>query len=121
MKIAVLLTVQVDSVGRGDDLIPANVMRAANLFQRNGWIIKGERNIRAEEPDKTKILSNQEFDYRNKQIEISEVAWWKKIFRVAHTKMDHDPAVWERVEKLIMDVVSTPDTVTIAESRNRLP
>lgn len=121
MKIPVLLTAQVDSVGRGDQLIPANVRRAANLFQRNGWIIKGERDIRAEDPNKTMIISNQEFDYRNKHIEISEVAWWKKIFRVAHTKMDHDPAVWERVEKLIMDVISTPETVTIAESKNRLP
>jgi hypothetical protein len=109
MDVPVMLTVQVDSVGRGDRMIPPNVTRAANLFQRNGFIIKGERDIRAEEPMKTTI-SNHEFDYRKKKIDISGVSWWKKLFRVAHTRMDHDPAVWELVEKIIMEVISTTKT-----------
>jgi hypothetical protein len=113
-KIPVLLTIQIDSVGRDDKVIPANVARATNLFQRNGLIIKGERDIRAQEPDKTSI-SNHQFDYGKKQIEISEVAWWKKLFRVAHTKMDHDPEVWQLVENTIMDVILTPTTVRTAQ------
>jgi len=40
LGVPVLLTVQVDSVGRGDGTIPANVTRAANLFQRNGRLIR---------------------------------------------------------------------------------
>jgi hypothetical protein len=119
MKIPVLLTIQIDSVGRGDQLIPPNVNRAANLFQRSGLIIKGERHIRAEVPGKTTIISNQEFDYSRKNIEISEVVWWKKLFRVAHTKMDHDPAVWQMVEKMIMAVISTPEDVRTAQSNIR--
>jgi hypothetical protein len=79
-------------------------------------MVKGERHIRAEVPGKTTIISNQEFDYSRKKIEISEVVWWKKLFRVAHTKMDHDPAVWQMVEKMIMQVISTPEHVRTAQS-----
>jgi hypothetical protein len=106
MNVPVLLTLQVDSIGRGDKVIPPNVARAANLFQRNGLIIKGEREIRAEDPSRTTIIGNFKFDYSQKKIDLSEVSWLKKLFRAAHTKMDHDPAVWEQVEKLILDTVS---------------
>ncbi len=102
MGAPVLLTVQVDSVGRGDRIIPANVARAANLFQRNGLFIRGEPEIRAEDPSRTTIIGNFEFDYRNKKIDLSEVSWMKKLFRAAHTKMDFDPAVWALVEELII-------------------
>jgi hypothetical protein len=102
MGVPVLLTVQVDSVGRGDRMIPANVARAANLFQRNGLFIRGEPEIRAEDPSRTEIIGNFEFDYRNKKIDLSEVSWMKRIFRSAHTRMDFDPAVWGLVEKLII-------------------
>ena len=102
LDIPILLTVQVDSVGRDDDRIPANVQRAANLFQRNGLIIKGEKTIRAEAPDKTAIIGNYQYDYHDKKIDISQVSWKKKIFRVAHTRMEYDPKVWVKVEDLIM-------------------
>jgi hypothetical protein len=112
MKVPILLTVQIDSVGRKDGVIPANVIRAANLFQRNGLIIKGEHRIRARDPSATAIIGNFEFDYRHKKIDISGVAWIKKIFRSAHTKMDQDPAVWSLVEKLIHESISSnPDSM----------
>ncbi len=111
MDVPVLLTVQVDSVGRGDKMIPSNVARAANLFQRNGLIIKGEPEIRPEDLSRTTIIGNYEFDYRQKQIEISEVSWMKKLFRVAHTKMDLDPAVWELVEKIILEAIPAKKAV----------
>ena len=102
MKFPVLLTVQVDSVGIGDEVIPSNVGRAANLFQGNGIIIRGESSIHPEDPKKTEILGNFEFDYTQKKIDISEVSWFKRLFRTAHTKMDFDPEVWEKVEELIL-------------------
>ena len=105
MDVPVLLTVQVDSVGIGDAIIPSNVRLAANLFQRNGWIIRGEPAIRPEDPMKTQIIANLEFDYRNKEIDLSEVSWLKRIFRTAHTKMDFDPDVWAEVEKMILSVI----------------
>ncbi len=105
-NLPILLTVQVDSIGRDDAEIPPNVKRAANLFQRSGKIIHGEPEIRAQDPSRTQILGNFEYDYRNSSIDISNVSWIKKIFRAAHTKMDHDPAVWSSVEQLILEEIS---------------
>ena len=102
----ILLTIQIDSVGRNDSEIPSNVKRAANLFQRSGKIIRGEPEVRAKSPSHTQILGNFEYDYKNSSIDISNVSWIKKIFRVAHTKMDRDPAVWSLVEQLILKEIS---------------
>ncbi len=102
MQVPVLLTIQIDSVGRGDGRIPSNVARAANFFQRNGLLIRGEPRVVPEDPLRTTILGNFEFDYGQKQIDISRVPWHKKVFRQAHTKMEHDAEVWERVEELIL-------------------
>ena len=105
MDVPLLLTVQIDSVGRGDGLIPPNVRRAANLFQANGLFIRGEPEIRAQDPTKTTIVGNFEYDYRGKNIDLSHVSWWKKILRTAHAKMGHDPEVWARIEGLILDAL----------------
>ena len=105
MDILVLLTVQVDSVGGGDALIPANVQKAANLFQSDGRFIRGEPAIRAEDPQKTRIIGNFRFSYRNSAIDISHLPWHKTIFRAAHAKMGQDPQVWARVEQLILGVL----------------
>ncbi len=105
IDVPVVLTVQIDSVGRNDALIPSNVAQAANLFQSNGIFVRGEPEIRPEDPQKTKILGNFKFDYRDKKIDLSDVPWFKKAFRVAHTKMEHDPAVWAKVEELIRTAI----------------
>jgi hypothetical protein len=105
-NLPILLTVQVDSIGNDDAEIPANVKRAANLFQRSGKIIHGEPEIHAQNPNITKILGNFEYDYKKSSIDISNVSWIKKIFRVAHTKMDRDPTVWSLVEQLIVEEIT---------------
>ena len=105
LDVPVALTVQVDSIGRGDGMIPSNVARAANLFQRNGWLIRGEPEIRPEDSAKTTIIGNFEYDYSHKQIDISKVPLMKKAFRVAHTKMEYDSEVWSKVEELILDSI----------------
>jgi len=106
IDIPVLLTVQVDSVGRGDGLIPSNVTEAANLYQTEGTIIRGERTIRAEDPSKTRIVGNFLFTYRNRKVDLSEIPWYKIIFRRAHAKMNADPEVWNKVRELIVDAIS---------------
>lgn len=106
--IPILLTVQVDSVGFGDSVIPPNVAAAANLYQRNGWPIRGEPEIRAADPSRTKILANTRFDYRGKTIDLSEASWLQRLTQSAHAKMDFDPAVWVKVEALILASVATP-------------
>ncbi len=98
----VLLTVQIDSVGWGDAVIPSNVASAANLYQRDGLFIRGEPQVRAEDPAKTKILGNFTFSYRDRNIDLSKVPWHKKIFRTAHAKMELDAEVWAKVEEIIL-------------------
>ena len=105
LDIPILLTIQVDSIGIGDGVIPPNVRTAANLFQRDGWIIRGEPEIRAEDPARTHILGNFRFSYGSRQIDLTGLSWFKKIGRVAHTKMDRDPEVWDQVEELIRNAV----------------
>lgn len=56
--IPVGLTVQIDSVGIGDEIVPVNVMLAANFYQRTVWPVRGEKSIRAENESKTKIVGN---------------------------------------------------------------
>ena len=106
MGVPVLLTVQVDSIGRGDKVIPPNVSLSANLFQRDGLIIKGEREIRPKDPNRTTIIGNFKFDYSGKKIDLSKVSWLKRVFQTAHTKMDHDPEVWAVVENCILNVIA---------------
>lgn len=101
MKVPVLLTVQIDSVGFKDHIVPSNVLRAANLFQQNGWILKGERKIEAENPYSTVIIANIEFDYQNREVDMSGVPWERSLFSVPHSKMDADPEVWGIVEEMI--------------------
>lgn len=105
MEVPVLLTVQVDSVGLGDQIIPSNVRRAANLHQQEGRVIRGEAPIFAEDPEKTEMLGNYQFSFRNKKVDLSGVPWHKKIFRVAHSKMNVDPGVWAKVEELILSCI----------------
>ena len=105
LVIPVLLTVQIDSVGRGDGRIPPNVRAAANLYQDNGRLIRGEAPIRAADSGRTRILGNFRFDYSNLDIDLSHLRWYKKIGRRAHAKMDRDPAVWRKVEELILDAL----------------
>jgi len=102
--VPVLLTVQVDSVGRDDAVIPPNVLRAANLYQRDG-LVRGESEIRSKDPAETTILGNFLFSYKDKQIDLSEVPWYRKIFRTDHTRMNLDPDVWAKVEELVVNEI----------------
>ena len=104
LGVSIELTVQIDSVGRDDALIPANVRSAANLYQTDGWFLDGEHPIRAEDPEATRILGNWRFDYSEppgSEISLDGVPWWKLAFRIPHARMDRDPEVWARVEELI--------------------
>ena len=112
MNVPVHLTIQIDSVGKNDSTTPSNVKRAANLFQKNGWIIQGEPEIHPEDPKRTHIIGNLEFDYSKSEIDISHISWFKKIFRVAHTRMGNDPEVWQKVEEMITEEINRKDAKT---------
>ena len=101
----VALTVQIDSVGLDDSRIPANVSRAANLYQHEGTVIHGRSEIRAEDPRKTEILGNFLYTYRGKYVEISNLPWYHKVVPTVHMKMERDPEVWAQVESFILDTI----------------
>lgn len=106
LQVPIHLTVQIDSVGTDDARIPPNVTFAANLYQKNGWIIAGENPIRPVDPSRTGILGNWLFDYDSppgSEINIDDLSFWKKLMRVAHAKMDRDPRVWKLTEGVIRE------------------
>lgn len=103
LGVPVLLTVQVDSVGHADDRIPANVARAANFYQAEGFWIRGRASIRAEDASHTKILSDIRYDSRGKHVNTSPYPWFFRALAPAHVRMASDPALWQRVESLILD------------------
>jgi hypothetical protein len=65
--VPVLLTIQIDSVGRKDRVIPSNVARAANFYQHDGPFVRGRSQIVAEDSQKTAILGNFNHDYKHKK------------------------------------------------------
>lgn len=102
-QIPVRMTVQVDSIGFDDAVIPPNVQRAANLFQRDPpGPLMGRAEIRAADPSKTKILFNHRFTYLFRDIDMSDYPAISRKLGVAHFKMDNDPLVWGEVEGLIL-------------------
>lgn len=99
--VPVRLTVQVDSVGRRDHWIPANVARALNLYQRDPGPIRGEPQIRAVDPSRTQILGNLPFTYLFRKVDMSQYPAIARKIGLSHWKMDNDPAVWAIVEAAI--------------------
>jgi hypothetical protein len=100
----VLLTVQVDSVlkpGQNDSVIPSNVEAAANFYQTTGFL-HGQTAIRAADPTRTQIIGNYKLDYAAHPIACyGPYPWWDRLFLKAHTEIECDPSVWDRVEMLI--------------------
>jgi hypothetical protein len=119
MGIPVLLTVQIDSVGftYDDHVIPSNVRCAANLYQLDGWLLVGEDEIVPEDPEKTKIIANLRFDYKDKEVDMSGAPWKRRLLSVPHSKMDADPKVWSTVEQLILSEIDDTRPGLFAEER----
>jgi pimeloyl-ACP methyl ester carboxylesterase len=101
--VPVLLTVQVDSFGLRDGLIPDNVRAAANFYQKDKLTIRGEDHIRAADPTRTRILGNFECEYPLWRVDTWPESWPRRIFGGAHARMEADPVIWARVEALIQD------------------
>src|SRR5271167_3595878 len=101
--IPVLLTIQVDSVaklGENDSVIPANVAHAVNFYQSNG-LIHGRNEIRAADPERTKIIGNFRFDYGASPSHCAGYPWYARAFEKTHIEIECDPAVLNQVESLI--------------------
>lgn len=107
LGIPVLLTVQVDSVGVHDDIIPSNVRTAVNFYQHDPFTtIHGRRQIRAADPSRTEIAGNFESSYMFRSMDESNASRARQVFGGSHTKMELDPVVWSRVEQYISDAIA---------------
>jgi hypothetical protein len=104
--IPVLLTVQIDSVGLRDGVIPPNVRAAANLFQHEGLTFRGEDAIRAADPSRTRILGSFQYHYKDRPlVDPMPATWVRQTLGGGHAKMELDPEVWAHVERLIVDAL----------------
>lgn len=104
--VPVLLTVQIDSVGLRDGVIPSNVRAAANLFQHERWTFRGEPSIRAADPARTKIIGSFPYEYKDRPlVDPNPGTWVRQTIGGGHAKMELDPEVWSRVESLILDAL----------------
>jgi hypothetical protein len=93
----------IDSVGVHDDLIPANVRAAANLYQHDVTGIQGRTSIRAEDPAATTLLENTRLSYLFRPYSTlggADTSWTRRVFGGSHAKMEADSVVWEHVEVL---------------------
>ena len=107
MGVPVLLTIQIDSVGLHDDIVPANVKAAVNFFQHDPFTtIHGRRRIRAADPSRTTILGNFDSSYTFRSLDESNASKARQVFGGSHTKMELDPVVWNRVKQYISDAIA---------------
>lgn len=102
-RVPVLLTVQVDSFGARDGLIPDNVRAAANFYQHHWLTVRGEDRIKASDPARTRILGNFEYQYSLWKLNAWPESWPRRILGGAHARMEADPVLWARVEALIQE------------------
>ncbi len=116
LGVPVQLLLLLDSVSWHDEPIPSNVRLAAALYQDDGWVIRGESNPRLADPRRTRRIL-EEFDYDRPPggaITLAGLPWWKLAFRLAHSRMDRDPRVWERARALARDACADPVLGTAA-------
>ncbi len=109
LGVPVLLTVQVDSVGVRDKVVPPNVHAAVNFYQHDPLTIEGQSEIRAADSSRTAILGNFEETYVNHPIDPSNAknsSWARSTLGGGHAKMELDPAVWTSVEQYINEAIS---------------
>jgi pimeloyl-ACP methyl ester carboxylesterase len=105
--IPVKLTVQIDSFGLRDSVIPPNVRKAANFYQREILTFRGEDQIRAADPAKTAILGNVQFHYPPFLPSYSRPeSWARRRLGGAHAKLEADPILWAQVEAMIRQAIS---------------
>ncbi len=111
MRVPVQFALVVDGYGRDTYIVPANVRRAANFYQRDHWIVKGARAIRAADPARTQILFNRRVTYKGREhtIVASEHYWLKRFFMGAHVLLEYDKELWDEIERLITEAALAHD------------
>ena len=102
-NIPVLLTVQVDSIGKmgqDDHTVPANVAKAVNFYQTRG-LLHGRTQISPADPSRTQILGQFRFDYTKMPSACHDYPWLDRHLFKGHTSIECDPQVWSQVRDFI--------------------
>jgi hypothetical protein len=102
-RIPVLLTIQVDSIGKpgqGNMTIPANVAHAVNFYQSSG-LLHGRSKIVANDPERTNIIGNFHMSYKDHPIHCDNFPWYARVFTKPHIEIENDPRVWAEAASLI--------------------
>jgi hypothetical protein len=105
LGIPVLYTVQVDSVGLRDSVIPPNVRAAVNYYQHDRLTIRGQREIRAQDPSRTRILGNFGRSYSQVPSDTIQASWVRRTFGGSHAKMEADSVLWTQIEESIVHAI----------------
>ena len=107
------LTVQVDSVGLRDRVIPENVRAAVNYFQHSPLTIQGRSEIRAADPFYTYIIGNYERRYPmfDSTLVGPQASWARRRLGGGHARMEADPDLWAEIETLIRRTIGSHETV----------
>lgn len=107
--VAVPLLITIDSFGRDSYVVPPNVRRAANYYQREHLYIKGAPELRAQDPARTQILFNRKLSFKDRDdVEAEEHSWLQRFFLDEHARVEYLPEVWEEVEKMIVEAARAP-------------
>jgi pimeloyl-ACP methyl ester carboxylesterase len=120
--IPVALTIQIDSVkkigSRQDDrMVPANVAKAVNFYQRKG-LTPGQPRIVAADATQTKILGNFHMTYEGHHINVDNYRWLSRVFNKHHHEIENDPWVWNQVVTLIdSELLMTNAEIQAASSK----
>lgn len=121
--IAVLLTIQVDIIGKpGQDgsTIPPNVANAVNFYQPRG-LLHGRAEIRATDPARTNIIGNFRMTYKDRQINCDNYPWLARTFNKPHHEIENDPRVWDQAVSLIDSELSSTTSTAQASSPSKSP
>ncbi len=103
--IPVMLTVQIDSIAKmwqKDSVIPDNVAAAVNFYQPHG-ILRGEPEITAADPAKTRIIGNYLTDYKKNPIACPGATWADWVFTRGHVQCECDPRLWSQIEEMVRE------------------
>jgi pimeloyl-ACP methyl ester carboxylesterase len=101
--IPVLLTIQLDIVPKPrqkPSVIPSNVEKAINFFQSEGFL-RGQGQIVAADPTKTRILGNVRMTYDEHPIDCGNFPWLARTFNKPHHEIENDRQVWNLIRDLI--------------------
>lgn len=107
--VPVPLLITIDSFGRDSYVVPPNVSRAANYYQREHLYIKGAPELRPQDPSKTRILFNRRLTFRGRgDVEAEEHSWLQRFFLDEHARMEYLPELWDEIERMILEAAREP-------------